>query len=375
MQSWLRVWSLHRSLLALTLACVATATDESAAAEPPPAQPEPSQTSPPTGHLREPAQRVILLLRTSGDEETIARLRFELEDGGFHILELRADPDVAAQSLSAVAQGKQAAAAVRVDATRGRAELWVRDHRGSIEETFTAEADASRHHVLALRVAETLRARGLLLPPSPSPPPAEPKPQPQPQPLADARASGPGRASRDTRELSRASRFSLELGPGLLVSPGGLEPLAAIELGMRLEYERRWSVYAFGTIPISRQSVEAAEGEAVTSSSLAAGLFEIEWLDWRFGGVRSGLGAGLTITTMSGRGASGFRGEDDTVLAFSPLASTSVHMDLGPRLRLRTGVAGGYTVPEVKVAFGTREVVSWGRPFVLSSLVLEVSPL
>jgi len=369
MQSSLRVWSRHRSVLALALACFASGAVEGAAADSP-ARPESAGSSPSTGDIRDAEHRVILLFRTSGDDETIAHLRFELEAGGFRILELRAQPDVEAQTLSAAAEAEHAAAAVRVDAARGRAELWVRDNRGSIEETFTAGSDASRDHVLALRVAETLRARGLLLPPSPSPPPAEPKPQ------ARRPAAAPSAAPPDARELSPpTARFSLELGPGLLLSPGGLEPLAAIELGVRLEYRRLWSVYAFGTVPLSRQSVEAAEGEAVTSSSVAAGLFEVEWLDSAFGGVRSGLGAGLTITTMSGRGASGFRGEDDTVLAFSPLASTSFHVDLGPRLRLRTGLAGGYTVPEVRVAFGTREVVSWGRPFVLTSLVLEASPL
>lgn len=368
MQSSLRVWSLHRSVLALGLACVASGSLESAAADSPPARSEP--TSPPTGDIRDPEHRVIVILRTSGDDETIARLRFELEAGGFRILELRVEPNAGAQPLSGAAEREHAAAALRVDAARGRAELWVRDERGSVEETFTAGSDASRHHVLALRVAETLRARGLLLPPSPPPPATEPEPPPQPT------ATMPPAAPPDTRELARSTaRFSLELGPGLLVSPGGLEPLAAIELGMRLEYRRIWSVYAFGTLPVSRQAVEAAEGEAVTSSSVIAGLIEVEWLDLSFGGVRSGLGAGASITTMSGRSTSGFRGEDDSVLAFSPLASTSFHVDLGPRLRLRTGVAGGYTLPEVKVAFARREVASWGRPFILTSFVLEASPL
>jgi hypothetical protein len=370
MQSSLRVWSVRRSVLTLALACVASAPFESAAADAPPVRPELAESALSTGDMRDPGQRVILLFRTRGDDETIARLRFELEAGGFHILELRDEPDVNAQSLSAAAEREHAAAAVRVDAARGRAELWVRDNEGSIEETFTAGSDASRHQVLALRVAETLRARGLLLPPSPPPPPAQPEPPPQPP----AVARPPKRL--DDHELARpTTRFSLELGPGLLLSPGGLEPLATVELGLRLEYRGLWSLYAFGTIPISRQSTQATEGESVASSSVGAGLLEVEWLDWAFGGVRSGLGAGLTITTMSGRGASGFRGEDDTVLTFSPLASTSFHVDLGPRLRLRTGLAAGYTLPEVKVAFGSREVASWGRPFVLTSLVLEASPL
>jgi hypothetical protein len=76
---------------------------------------------------------------------------------------------------------------------------------------------------------------------------------------------------------------------------------------------------------------------------------------------------------MSGRGAAGFRGADDSVTAFAPLARGSFHVDLGARLRLRAALACGVTLPEVQVAFATRAVATWGRPFVLTSLALEVT--
>ena len=60
---------------------------------------------------------------------------------------------------------------------------------------------------------------------------------------------------------------------------------------------------------------------------------------------------------------------------FTPLARTSLHAGLSPWLRLRAGVAGGVTLPAVRVAFGPREVASWGRPFVVASLALELTPL
>jgi hypothetical protein len=77
---------------------------------------------------------------------------------------------------------------------------------------------------------------------------------------------------------------------------------------------------------------------------------------------------------MSGRGASGFEGEDDTVTVMTPLARTSFHLDLVAWLRLRAAIAAGTTFPAVRVAFGARDVANWGRPFVIGSLALEVSP-
>ena len=371
MQSSLRVWSLHRNVLLSACACIVSTALESAAAEADTTPSEPATSAErPSSDISDPEHRVILLVRTNGDEDTIARLRFELAEGSFRILELQPDAGLENEPLSAAAAREHVAAAVRVDAARGRVELWVRDERGSIEETFTAGSEGSQSHVLAVRVAETLRARGLLVPPAPKPaaPWAEQPVVPAPATTTPAPSPAPAAAHGGTR-------FSIELGAGLVASPGGLGPFGAVELGLRLEFLRLWSISALGALPISRQSVEAAEGEAVTSSSVAGALLELEWARLPFGGFRSGLGAGVTLTNMSGRGASGFSGADDTVVAFTPLLRTSFHLDLGPRLRLRTGVAGGFTLPEVKVAFGSREVASWGRPFGLLSLALEASPL
>jgi hypothetical protein len=318
---------------------------------------------------------VILLLRTRGDDDTIARLRFELGEGGYRILEVRSDARLAAEPLGAVAQREQVAAAVRVDSTRGRVELWVDDDAGPVEETFSSGSDPSSAHVLAVRVAEALRARGLLLPAAPPPPAPAAAPSEPPQPEPEAAPSPVPQPERARAAERAATRFSIEVGSGLVLSPGGLEPFAALELGLRLEFSHIWSISALGAIPLSRQTVEASEGEAVLATGVTGGLLEVEWASLSFGGVRSGLGAGASVTRMSGRAESGFRGADDSVTAFSPLARTSFHLDIGPRLRFRTALTGGFTLPEVRVAFATRAVATWGRPFVLASLALEASPL
>jgi hypothetical protein len=324
--------------------------------------------------------RLILLLRTPGDDDTMVRLRLELTDGGWRILELRPDP-LEAESLAATAERERVAAAVRVDAPHGSVELWVRRDEGAVTEEFSALGEPSSGHVLAVRVAEALRARGLLLPPGQSrPEPAaapEPAPPVVPPPATTAAPSAerdhePDAAPVDTsREAT--TRFALELGPGIALSPGHLGPLAVLDTGVRVGWGRTWSLSALGLFPISHQALSGAEGEARIATTVVAGFVEAEWLDWSFGGVRSGLGAGASITSMSGHGATGFRDGDDTVTAFAALFRSSFHANLGAHLRLRTALVIGATFPAVRIEFGEREAATWGRPFGVASLALEAS--
>jgi hypothetical protein len=316
--------------------------------------------------------RVILLLRTPGDDDTMSRLRFELQDGGWRILELRPDERFEAEPLASAAEREGATAAVRVDGPRSTVELWVRSPQGPVGETFTASGEHAVGPVLALRVAEALRARGLLVPGTPAPPREEP---PKPPPPVEEEREPPLPPPTHPALPVPGPRLSLELGPGVTLSPGGLGPLAVLDAGVRLELARVWSLTLSGMVPLTRQRIAGAEGRAEIATTVAGALIELEWATFGFGGFRSGFGAGASISSMSGRAASGFGGTRETVTVFTPLARTSLHVDLAPWLRLRPGVAAGATVPTLRVAFGSREVARWGRPFVLGSVVLEASPI
>jgi hypothetical protein len=102
---------------------------------------------------------------------------------------------------------------------------------------------------------------------------------------------------------------------------------------------------------------------------------ELDWARFGWGGLRSGVGGGASVTTMAGRAdESGFDDASDTVVAFAPLVSSSFHARMGRSFRLRIALSLGATVPEVKVSFGSREVASFGRPLFLAGVVLESSP-
>jgi hypothetical protein len=365
-------WSPHRSVAAFVLAL---SSSPAGLAQPSDGATEtgPSDDAVATS-VDEPARpRVILLLRTPGDDDTMVRLRFELHDYGWRILELRPDDRYETEPLATAAEREGATAAVRVDGPRGAVELWVRAPQGPVGETFTAPGERAPGQVLALRVAEALRARGLLVPPAPSRAVAEsPPPQPPPAREPDAVSTPPREHS---TPAAAPPRLSLELGPGVALSPGGLAPLPIADLGVRLELARIWSLSAVGTIPLATQRIGGAEGEADVSTFVAGGLVELEWARFSFGGLRSGAGAGLSVSSMSGRARSGFDSSHELVTVFTPLVRTSLHAHLAPWLRLRAGLAGGATFPTVRVAFGSREVASWGRPFVIASAAFELSPI
>jgi hypothetical protein len=338
--------------------------------------------------------RSILLLRTPGDEATIARLELEFGGGAFQIIEQKPGQRPPGETLGVAAERERVDAAVRVDAARGTVALWVRKADGFVEETFTAAGEPSASQVLAIRVAESLRARGLLLPPAADPDPAPtetppaatsetPRPAAAPQPVTprSAASTAPVPIAREadadsetaslTAPARPRSRFALDLGPGVALSPGGLGPLAVVELGVRVRLTHDLGLSLLGVVPLTRQSFAGDEGDADVTSYIVGSAFELEWARWWFGSIRSGAGGGASITRMSGRAASGFEGGDDTVAAFTPLALSSFQLGLSGSFDLRTAVVVGATLPEVQMAFGDREVASWGRPFVVATLGLE----
>jgi hypothetical protein len=249
-------------------------------------------------------------------------------------------------------------------------DLWVLRTDGPVEETIDASGDAQSEQILALRVSEALRARGLLVSRPVAP---EEQESIAPPPAAATAARVDAAPEQAPHAASRSGQLWFELGPAVVLSPGGLEPLLSIDAGVRWEVTERWALCLDALLPVTRQSVTAPEGEADMSTWLFGGSVELEWATLPFGGFRSAIGAAGTVTTMSGSAGPGFAGVDDTVAAFAPLANTSFHANLGRSFRLRSAATVGAAFPTVRIEFGSREVASWGRPFVAVTLTLEAN--
>jgi hypothetical protein len=318
------------------------------------------------------ADRVILLVRMPGDDGVVQRLRADLRDSQWRIVEIRPDDRFEQPSLGASAEHERASAAVRVDARRGVIELWVLRPDGPVEETIGSSDEQQSEQVLALRGAEALRARGLLVsrPDQSGGEAANATGAIETKPVVDASPPPPSRS-----EHGDGPRLWLALGPGILSSPGGVGPLPFAEVGLRLDFAERWSLHASGLLPLTAQSIAADEGEADIRTSVVAGALDVEWARLPFGGFRSGAGAGAIVTAMSGTSDSaGFDVASETVTTLALLIDSSFHAELADWLRLRSSVVLGASLPEVSVRFGSREVASFGRPFFAASAVLEATP-
>jgi hypothetical protein len=331
----------------------------------------PERRSPLSGEVPAPSEeRVIVIARTPGDDGVVLALRAELAGSDWSVVDVEHDERVT-PSLGALGESRRARAAVRVDARRGIVELWVLGPDGAVEETLNAAGERRNEPVLALRVVEALRARGLriekaapaepeVVRPPPEPRPTKPLPPPPPEP----------------RPVSRGTTHVwFDLGPGVALSAGGLEPAAVLEAGLRLELPGSWALGASGVVPLTTASLSGPEGAADVTTWLVAGSLELGWGELSFGGFRSGVGAGAAMTTMSGDAGDGFEGASDTVTTFAAHVRTSFHVHLASWCALRAGASGGLTFPEVTVAFGERSAATWGRPYGVASLALETNVL
>ena len=117
-----------------------------------------------SGYAAAPApssDRVILLVRTENDQGVMNRVRAELRASGWQILELGVDERSARLPLGKLAAQQAIRAAVRFDAADARIELWIFRAAGNVEETIAGSGEREDDAVMALRISEELRARGL----------------------------------------------------------------------------------------------------------------------------------------------------------------------------------------------------------------------
>ncbi|HWA74611.1 MAG TPA: hypothetical protein VG937_19835 [Polyangiaceae bacterium] len=339
----------------------------------------------------EERERVILLVRTANDEGVMNRVRAELGASAWRILELRLDERLAKVSLGKLSAQQQARAAVRFSAAEARVELWVSAPAGNIEETLDASDQRDDDAVVALRISEALRARGLNLGP-------ETKAESESGAASEARREGGAKpsvarskpAANDVRE--RANRRSdsaaaagersaapgtrselwLELAGALSGGPGGLGASLDAWGSVRLDFGSRWACSLLGVIPVAPPELDGAEGSARVARYQLGALAEATWLrtrGLRFGG---GLGVSGSRTEMQGSGAAGYVGGTDSVFALGPLARAVARARITDGLWLSANGLAGLSFPEVSVKFADRVAGRWGRPLLMVTLGIEL---
>jgi hypothetical protein len=114
----------------------------------------------------QPRPSRVVIARVAGDESIVIRLRAELSSYRFRVIELAASARRSAL-LSELAEEREAQAALRAKPEAMAVELWVRAGATGTRTTQELVTAGPSHdpEVLALRVTEAMRARGLTLPP------------------------------------------------------------------------------------------------------------------------------------------------------------------------------------------------------------------
>jgi hypothetical protein len=335
---------------------------------------EPDAATADPSHVQAHAERVILLVRTPGDERVIQFLRAEVEQGEWRVVELRPDARYEPLPLGEVAAQQAATAVVRLAKNRREVELWVLGPNGPSEELISTPGEAPSDAVLALRATEALRARGLdFSPPDHSVLDAAPPSKPVPNAPPRAKVARPAPQQRPRVEEQSFRSLWVELGGGAGVSPGGLGALYLLGPAARADVSHTVGVSAAAWLPLTSPSVRGAEGSAIFQTLLVGGALEFTFARLDPLAFRVATGAFISTTRMTGTPDSGFLGRTESVVSTIPFVRGVVHAALGERFGVFGGACVGYSLPEVRMSFGDREAARFGRPILLASIGIAAS--
>jgi hypothetical protein len=311
-----------------------------------------------------------VIVRTPGDDRVIARMRAELGVSAWNVVEIRPDDRHEKVPLATWARTQAATAAIRVDEASGEIELFIARAGTSdgTSETLASPGGGGDDRVLALRATEALRARGLNL--------DRPRDRAEPGALDLHRAAetpAPERpAANGHDEPPSERRLWIETAAAGLASPGGVGPSMGGWAALRVDLGRLASLSLLGLVPLTQPRVDGAEGTARIRTFLIGAAVDLRMTrpSWE---VRGGAGLARSVTAMTGDTAqAGYGNFDDTAASFSPFARSSLHVAISERLYACAGMMVGVTAPRVVIRFGDRDAATWGRPWVLGTLGLEL---
>ncbi len=308
-----------------------------------------------------PAESRVAVLTSADEGDISVRLRDELGAVGFSAVLATAPPtEPSANELQRLAESLEVAAAIAVYAQQEALTIWVVDRvTGKVvyRSTPMPADDGDRVRLVALRAVELLRASFRELEQDRSPPGQEVEPAPA------------------ARALLRPAtpRFGFDVGPAIAGAPGGLGPTAHVMAGVRWFLRPRWSLALRGVVPTTPGRIDDEEGFA----RVTIGLVDVG----AYVGLRPvttrvqpevGAAVGLAVLRMDGVARAPAQGNTDHVLTSSVRLQAGLAVAVHPRLRLRIDGSVGVLAPRPAVVFIDREVGTWGRPYGLGGLSVEV---
>jgi hypothetical protein len=321
---------------------------------------------------------LVLVAREPGTETSL--LVGELEALGFRA-EVVDEPIADLAALEALAVARDAVAAVRVRRTETAIELWIADRvtEKTVVRAIRPSDDDDPERLVALAAVELLRASFLEIAYPPTPEEAAAPPEvaalarsgtPEPAPVDDPDEL----ASPDMRTPERAApepkRFSLSVGPSLVVGPGGVGPSPHVAIAGRGAFSDTLRAGVALSIPVLGGLVEDRGNEAdVTVLSIGLDV-ELLW-PWPVTPV-FGAGATTLLVWMDGSAVAPYVGQRDFVFSAAFFARAGVRWTALEFLALRADLAIGVAWPTVVVRFADERVADYGLPYFEPSLSAEV---
>lgn len=335
-----------------------------------------------------PDEHTILLTATESQVDLRERLRTELTQGGWLVIELPPSTDAPSRVPDEVARHVHATVAMRID-PQGDVELWVVDPESGAtvhHESIDTQPDEAPD-VVSLRVVEVLRARllklGVSVPtavshaaepqqaPPPETPPAVP-PESAPKEPAGMTADHGQRAlpSGGAPTARTPQTIDVSAAPIAAWSPGGLGLSAQIGVQGLYVFDRKWAIGIAGIVPIGSASVQEQMGTVAVSWGYAGISFERRFL-YDHGGFALGVTAGVVAQYLSGEATAPYQGATDWVATGAALGRVGTRFNLSESLRVRLDGSLGAAAPRPVVMIADHRAATWGRPLLLLSLGLE----
>jgi len=305
----------------------------------------------------------VLIVIDASDDPFAERIRAEVSALGLEVVAVEPwRTGEAIESLDAAGRANQAAAAIRMVASRKGVEIWVANQptgRSLLRQlTVDERAPAPNEGLVALQTAELLRttllSRSETAPPPPRAVPAI-KEEPPPAPPSPPNAG-------------------LQAGFGVLWSPSGGDEAYQLWMTIHRFLVRPIGVALDVSAPVNPGTVSGPEGSATIGAWLAGAT-----VFWRYERPTSGLyatvAAGAAMIRLDIRGSAGaaFVASSHTATVAAGYARADGGFAVNSWLRFGGRAVAGVVPSAVTLKFAGNEAAVWGRPFLAGLVLADVS--
>jgi len=335
-----------RAALALTLAAAVVSRFETAAS------------------AAEPRLRVVIVIDES-DDPFAERIRAEVSALGFEVVTVepwRTGEPV--ESLDAAGRANQAAAAIRMVASRKGVEVWVANQptgRSLLRQLVVDEQPgAPNEGLVALQTAELLRTTLLSRSDLPPAPPRGPPATNRPEIAAPAAPPPPPSGA-------------VQAATGALYSPGAGNVAWQVWVTVSHVVRRPFGVALDVSGPARPSTITGPEGAATVGAWLAGASLYVDYEPGSGPYGRVALGGAAIHLTADGSAADPLVPSSQSATAGAVYARADGGFELAWWLRLGVRGVAGVIPGGITVQFAGNDTGIWGRPFLGGMALADVA--